>query len=202
MLTVLLRPRWPMGQRFLIEVAGPKPEVHATMNAPRLALLVALGALLSGCASQSLEVSRAPSAASKKINRIALMPGGGVLAEAVGIQLMTQGFDVVDMSTSTSASIRVNLNELELSNPSNLRVLASEYGVDGVLIVKTVAGYDGKPNSAVARVLDTATGRLLAGVTWQNGKGGAQGSPADNLMRSDVSVAAKKITEGIGSALR
>jgi hypothetical protein len=34
------------------------------------------------------------------------------------------------------------------------------------------------------------------------GKGGAQGSPADNLMRSDVSVAAKKIAEGIASALR
>jgi hypothetical protein len=172
------------------------------MFLPRLTPLFAVMMITAGCASQSIEVSRAPYPASRKVIRIALMPGGGVLAEAVGIQIMAQGFDVVDMSTSTAASLRANLDEIEFTKPSNLRTLAGEYGVDGVLIVKTVAGYDGKPNSATARVLDTANGRLLAGVTWQNGKGGERGSAADNLMRSDVSVAAKKIAEGIGSALR
>jgi len=149
-----------------------------------------------------MDVSRSANPAAKAVKRIALMPGGGVLAEAVGIQLMNQGFDIVDMSASTSASARLNLDELELTRPANLKLLASEHGVDGVLIVKSVGGYDGKPNSAAARVIDTRTGSLLAGVTWQNGKGGAQGSPADNLMRSDLSVAAKKVAEGIASALR
>lgn len=155
-----------------------------------------------GCASQSMEVSRSQNFVAKKIKRIALMPGGGVLAEAVGIQLMSQGFDIVDMSSSTASSARVNLNELEVTKPSNLKALADEYGVESVLIVKTVGGYDDKPNSAAARIIDTKTGSLIAGVTWQNGKGGQQGSGADNMMRSDISTAAKKISEGIAKALK
>lgn len=167
-----------------------------------LVVVLAVCAQLVGCATQGMDVSRSASSAGTTIKRIALMPGGGVLAEAVGIQLMNQGFDVVDMSSATSTSARLNLDELEIARPANLKALASEYGVDGVLIVKSVGGYDGKPNSAAARIIDTRTGSLLAGVTWQNGKGGAQGSPADNLMRSDVSVAAKNIARGITSALR
>jgi hypothetical protein len=167
-----------------------------------LALISLIAVFASGCASQSMEVSRSSNPSAKSVKKIALMPGGGVLAEAVGIQLMTAGFDIVDMSSSTSFGARVNENEFEVTRPSNLKALASEYGVDGVLIVKTIGGYDGKPSSAAARVIDTRSGSLLAGVTWQNGKGGAQGSPADNIMRSDISTAAKKVAEGIASALR
>jgi hypothetical protein len=169
---------------------------------PLLILLSTLAILATGCAIQSVEVSRPTSAPIKPIRKIALMPGGGVLAEAVGVQLMASGFDIFDMTSRTAASGRINDAEIEVTSPSNLKSLAAEYGVDGVLIVKTISGYDDKPNSAVARVLDTRTGSVLAGVTWQNGKGGAAGSPADNLMRTDVSSAAKKIAEGIASALR
>jgi hypothetical protein len=158
--------------------------------------------LAAGCAVQSVAVSRPASSPIKSVRKIALMPGGGVLAEAVGIQLMASGFDIFDMTSQTATSGRVNDTEIEVTSPSNLKSLAAEYGVDGVLIVKTISGYDDKPNSAVARVLDTRTGSILAGVTWQNGKGGAKGSPADSLMRADVQSAAKKIAEGIASALR
>ena len=173
---------------------------HRMKNITALCIFCAL--FLMGCASQSMKVSKSPSSVHKNVQRIALMPGGGVLAEAIGIQMMSQGFDVVDMSSSTSISARLNLDDLEITKPQNLRVLADEYGVDGVLIVKSVGGYDGKPNSAAIRVIDTRTGSLLAGVTWQNGKGGAQGSPADNLMRSDISETAEKIAAGIADALR
>ena len=165
-------------------------------------VLVALSSQLIGCASQSMAISRSANPAAKNVKRIALMPGGGVLAEAVGIQLMSLGFDIVDMSVATNTAARLNINEFEYAQPANLKDLANKYGVDCVLIVKSVGGYDGKPNSAAARLLETRTGSLLAGVTWQNGKGGAQESPADNLMRSDVSTAAKKMAGGIASTLR
>jgi hypothetical protein len=155
-----------------------------------------------GCASQSMEVSRPSSPSTKSVKKLALMPGGGVLADAVGIQMMSQGFIIIDMTSSTPVSARVDMTELELTKPQNLKSLADEFGVDGVIIVKTVGGYDGKPNSVVARVIDTRTGVLLAGVTWQNGKGGSQDSVGDVLMRSDLSVAAKKIATGIATALK
>ena len=171
-------------------------------NISRAVIFIALFLQLVGCASQSMDISRSANPAARSVKRIALMPGGGVLADAVGIQLMNLGFDVVDMGVATNSSARVNLNELEFAQPANLKDLANKYGVDCVLIVKSVGGYDDKPSSAAARLLDTRTGSLLAGVTWQNGKGGAQGSPADNLMRSDVSTSAKKLAAGIASTLR
>lgn len=95
---------------------------------------------------------------------------------------------------------RYNLNEIELTMPQNINKLAND-GIDTVLIVKTVAGYDGRPESATAKLVATSTGQLIVGVTWQNGKGGAQGSPADGIMRSNLSQAAKQIAGGLEKAL-
>ncbi|MEY5014430.1 MAG: hypothetical protein RIS92_788 [Verrucomicrobiota bacterium] len=172
------------------------------LNLFRTILIAALSLQMVGCASQRMDISRSSNPASANVKRIGLMPGGGVLSEAIGIQLMNLGFDVVDMGVATNTSTRINLNEIEFAQQANLKDLANKYGVDCVLIVKSVGGYDGKPSSAAARLLDTRTGSLLSGVTWQNGKGGAQGSPADNLMRSDLSSSAKKLAAGIASTLR
>ena len=46
-----------------------------------------------------------------------------------------------------------------------------------------------------ARLNSTHNGRLIAGVSWQNGYGGQAGSMADRMMRSDVSSAAKEIVK-------
>jgi hypothetical protein len=95
---------------------------------------------------------------------------------------------------------RYNLNEIELTMPQNIDKLSND-GIDTVLLVKTVAGYDGRPESATAKLVATSTGQLIVGVTWQNGKGGAQGSPADGIMRSNLSQAAKQIANGLGKVL-
>ena len=129
------------------------------------------------------------------------MPSGGVLADAVGIELLNLGLDVVDTSTMTSFMARFNLTEVEFAHPQNIRKLADE-GIDTIILVKSVAGYDNRPESASVRLVSTATGRLIIGVTWQNGKGGAKGSPADGMMRVNLSIAARQIAEGIGRGLR
>jgi thiazole synthase ThiGH ThiG subunit len=134
------------------------------------------------------------------IERVALMPSGGPLADAIGINLLSYSIDVIDTSTTTGILARLNLNEFEINNPQNIRLL-SEQGIDTILIVKTVAGYDGRPNSATARLVDTKSGRLLIGATWENGKGGAKGSAADGMMRQNINSAAQTLSNAIGRAL-
>ncbi len=101
----------------------------------------------------------------------------------------------------TTLMARFNLAEVELAYPQNIRKLADE-GIDTILLVKSVAGYDDRPESASVRLVSTATGRLIIGATWQNGKGGAKGSAADGVMRVNLSSAARKIAKGIGRELR
>ena len=55
--------------------------------------------------------------------------------------------------------------------------------------------------SATAKLVATSTGSVIVGVTWQDGRGGAMGSPADGMMRSNLSDAAKQIANEIGKAL-
>jgi len=156
---------------------------------------------LSGCAGPRMNVSRTPGALPHVVRTVTLMPSGGVLADAVGIEFLNFGLDVVDTATVTSLMARFNLTEVELAHPQNIRKLADE-GIDTILLVKSVAGYDDRPESASVRLVSTATGRLIIGATWQNGKGGAKGSAADGVMRVNLSSAARKIAKGIGRELR
>lgn len=153
-----------------------------------------------GCASPSMNVARSPNATRHVVKILALMPSGGVLADAVGVELLNYGFEVVDTATVTSLMARYNLTELELAQPQNIRKL-SDQGIDTIILVRSVAGYDNRPESASVRLVSTATGRLIVGVNWQNGKGGAKGSPADGIMRVNLSTAARQIADGIGKEL-
>ena len=166
----------------------------------RVLLAVIMLATLSGCATSIINVSRSPNQLPIKVNKIALMPSGGPLADAIGIELLNTGYQIIDTTTVTGYMARYNLDEMELIMPQNINKLSRE-GIDTVLLVKTVAGYDGRPESATAKIVATATGQLIVGVTWQNGKGGAQGSIMDGVMRSNLSAVAKQIDLGIEKAL-
>ena len=163
-----------------------------------LIVLLCLG--LVGCATAVMNVSRNPYQLPQKVNKIALMPSGGPLADAIGIELLNGGYQVIDTTTVTGYLARYNLNEMELYMPQNIVKLSTD-GIDTVLIVKTVAGYDGRPESATAKLVSTITGQLIVGVTWQNGRGGAMGSPADGMMRANLSDTAKQIAGGLEKAL-
>ena len=156
---------------------------------------------LAGCASSKMSVSRNPNALPQKISTIALMPSGGPMADAIGIELLNYGYNIIDTGTVTGYMARYNLDEIELVMPKNITRLADD-GIDTVLIVRSVGGYDDRPESATTRLVSTSNGQVIIGSTWQNGKGGAQGSAADGMMRSNLSQAAKAIAKGLGDALR
>jgi hypothetical protein len=110
------------------------------------------------------------------VKTIALAPSGGVLADAIGLELFENGFRVVDTQQTSNVLMRLNLDELEIMEPKSMTSL-KERGIDAVLLVRSVAGHDNLPQSASVRVLSASSFSLVAGASWQNGRGGAQGSP-------------------------
>jgi hypothetical protein len=94
--------------------------------------------------------------------------------------------------------MRIGLDEAEVMLPRGLEALATE-GIDAILVVRSEAGYDRLPQSATARLTSTTDGRLLSGVTWQNGWGGQAGSMADRQMRKDLHEAANEIAQALSS---
>jgi hypothetical protein len=129
---------------------------------------------------------------------IALVPGGGLMADAVGVELANRGFTVIDPASTSNMMIRLNLNEVEIARPEGMAKLRDQ-GIDALLVVKTAGGYDQQPQSASARMNSTRSGQLLAGVTWQNGYGGMAGSPADRIMRKGLSEAAAEIADALAA---
>lgn len=162
-----------------------------------MAVTVSLPLLIGGCASSKVS-SMALAAVKQSVRVIALTPGGGLMADAVGVELANRGFTIIDPSSTSNMMIRLNLNEVEVAKPEGLTKLR-EQGIDALLIVRTVGGYDQQPQSASARMNSTQSGQLLAGVTWQNGYGGMAGSPADRVMRKGLSEAAIEIADALAA---
>jgi len=126
------------------------------------------------------------------INTIAMAPGGGVLADAIAVALTNKNYKVFDAEQMSNFFMRLNLNEIEVASPQNLCLLKDK-GIDSYLTVKSAAGYDGLPESASVRLNSTHDGKVITGVSWQNGWGGRQTSLCDRVMRKNVLEAAKEI---------
>ena len=167
----------------------------------QILLAILSTALLVGCASS--KVSSLPIASQTKhaVKVIAFSPGGGLLADAVGVELSNRGFTVIDSSTTSSMMVRLNLNEIEITRPEGFAKLKDQ-GIDAFLIVRGGGGYDENPQSASARMNSTHNGQVLAGVTWQNGFGGAAGSPADRVMRKGLTEAASEIAAALAERVK
>jgi hypothetical protein len=116
------------------------------------------------------------------------------------VKLLRHGFQVFDAGEISNLMARLNLNEIELYQPQNLRSLKDK-GIDAILHVRAIAGYDGRPDSAAAKVTSTADGQVLAGVSWENRRAGARGSPAEGFARVGLEVAAETIVEHLVKGL-
>ena len=163
---------------------------------------IAVGIGVSACGGAHVSsVAVATTGPKVAVKSIAMMPGGGVLADAVAVELLSRGFTVIDGAATSSMMIRLNLNEIEISRPEGLAKFKDQ-GIDAVLSVRAVGGYDQQPQSASARMTSTADGRLLAGTTWQNGFGGQAGSVADRVMRQGLSQAAGEIATALTKQAR
>jgi hypothetical protein len=153
-----------------------------------------------GCASSRLSHISASPKSSHKVSAIAFAPGGGLLADAVGVELANRGFTVIDPMATSNMLVRLNLTEIEVARPEGLAKLKSQ-GIDAYLVVRGAEGRDGRPESASARMNSTHTGQVLAGVTWQNGWGGQAGSPADRIMRRNLTEAANEIADALAQRI-
>jgi len=167
----------------------------------RDALLVGVAVFSTiGCAGTRMSAPQNLRPLPEPVTTIALAPSGGVLADAIGTELFNHGLQVIDTQQMSTYMVRWNLNEIELLRPANLQTMRNQ-GISAFLSARTVAGYDGKPQSASIRVVSTANGELIAAVNWQNGRGGAQGSPADAMMRKDIVAAAEEIGKALAKQL-
>lgn len=156
---------------------------------------------LAGCASSKVSTLPTTSEAGHAVKAIAMAPSGGVLADAIAVELVNRGFQVIDSESTTKLFVRLNMSELEVSKPEGMSKLQAQ-GIDAYLSVRAVGANDGLPTSASARLNSTHTGKVLAGATWQNGWGGRAGSIADRTMRKGLSETAAEITDALVKGVR
>jgi len=124
--------------------------------------------------------------------KIALAPSGGVLADAIGVELFNRGYTIFDTNQMSNMLVTLNLSEIEMMTPKSLKLI-HDRGIDAIISVKAVSGSDGNPQSASIRINSTSTGEILAGLSWQNGWGGQEGSILDRSMRKGLAESAKEI---------
>lgn len=167
----------------------------------RKLILIMFCAFLAGCAGP--KISQLPIATGHKyvVRMMAMTAGGGLLADAVAVDLSNQGFNVLDSEGSSTLMARLNLTEFELTQPEGLSKLRNK-GIDAVLSVRAAAGYDQDPQSASARINSTTNGKIIAGIVWQNGWGGQAGSIADRSMREGLAAAASEIASALAKQLK
>ena len=180
---------------FQSEVAAPKSNT-LSMKFRILALFpFACILLFNGCATSNVSsVNRTGDTPKVDVNVIAMAPNNSLLGEAVAIELFNRGLNIIDSADTAVVFARLGITEIEISKPQNMRLLKAE-GIDAYLIVKSAGGDDNLPQSATARLTSTESGKILAGVTWQNGWGGQSGSPVDRLMRKGLGAAAKQLVD-------
>jgi len=153
-----------------------------------------------GCSGPKMSLVQPQSFVDHQVNTIALSPSGGVMAEAIGIELSGHGYVVIDSSIVSDLMVRHNLSEIQIALPKNLRILKDEE-IDAYLFVSTSGGHSGSPQSASITSNSTHNGKLISGLTWLNGWGGQETSVADRVMRQSIPQAAKQITKELVKGL-
>jgi len=61
------------------------------------------------------------------IKTIALAPSGGLLADAIGVDLANRGYTVIDTQQTSALLARVNMTEIEVMSPKSLSTLSSPW---------------------------------------------------------------------------
>jgi len=164
--------------------------------------LAILGTLiLIGCSGSKISVTQAPDAEFKPIQRLAIMPDSGVLGDAIAKELLDRGLNITTEDETAAMVGGIRIDQLGVSARQYYDALR-EKGVDATLTARARMAQDGRPDSASAQVLDTASGDSLMDIAWQNGWGGYGGSDADRVMRKSTSEAAQEIASELITKLR
>lgn len=166
-----------------------------------LALVIGVAATVSGCTAPGGVSAPAGTQSVHQVKVVAINPGGGQLAEAVGAELARRGFRVVDLSATAAMLVRLGLNEAEIARPEVLWKIREE-GIDALLVVRGTAGPDGQLQSASARMSSTRDGQVLADVAWQSGLRAQGTSIMERLSRKGLPEAASDIAGALAERLR
>lgn len=151
--------------------------------------LVAIFVVATAISCDSSKLSlRGPSAV-RSVGAIAISPGSAV-GDAVGLELFNAGFSIVDSSEVSSV---LSAGGFSVESLGDRRSMAAFYdrGIDALLVARETGG---APESVTVRVLGTKDGRLIAGLTWQNG--------SLNYARRGLTEAAEEIAEALRGRLR
>ena len=169
--------------------------VLRSWNVNKILGIIVLSLMLVGCATSQISMS-GNKISQSSFNNIALSTNNSVLGQAVANELVGRGFKVQSPGQTNSLMVRLNLNEGEVTAPKSLKAFSKE-GIDAVVVVNAVGGYDQMPQSASVQIINTSTLNIMAGLNWQNGFAGQQGSLADRVMRKGLTKAAKEIVNGL-----
>ena len=166
----------------------------------KVILILAMGLLLSGCATSQISIVGNKVSLSSFKN-IALSSNSSMLGQAVANELVGRGYKVQSPGQTSNLMLRLNLDEAEITEPKSLKAFSKE-GVDAVIVVSAVGGYDQMPQSASVQIINTNTLDIMVGINWQNGWGGQQGSIADRVMRKGLTRAAKEIVNALDASIK
>ena len=160
-----------------------------------------LSLCLCGCGRPRMFYAQPKNPPDHPIKTIALFPNGGFMAKAIGGELSSLGYDIVDSRAVSDLMVRNNLDESRILLPENLRILKDE-GIDAYLFVTTFGGRDGFLQKATVRVNSTHNGELVSGVVWQNAWAGQEESVADRIIRKNIPQAAEQIAKRLAKELK
>jgi hypothetical protein len=156
-----------------------------------ITFLVFLAACHHGAAVETM-----PAPAGRDMSRVRTLwvaPNGGLLGDALSVELARLGFTIVDKASTTTRTIRIDASEAEMVQPQSLSEMR-QAGVDAMVFVRSAAARDGNPQSATVRIVSTNDGVMIGGATWRNGGAYSRGS-------IDAQTTARRIGEALGKSL-
>jgi len=157
-------------------------------------ILLCIG--LSGCLSNRMTLVQNSNRSGHPIRSIALNPSGGIIADAIGMELLNRGYVVLDTQETSNLLIRMDSSEIEWMEPAQRQKLRDR-NIDAVLIVRSSSNSFGTPESVSVRLVSTHDGRVIGGLAWDNAKFGARRSPANYMVKRGVVRAAREITPAL-----
>ena len=165
-------------------------------------LFVLVLILISGCAFPEVRSSLNPKAL--KPNARLGIASNTLLADAIGIELVKLGFTIVERGRLQALLEELKLSLSGITREEDFRRVGEILNVDGLVFVASAVSPDfpSRVGSATIKIVEVQTGTLVGGVTYQNGRGGAPGSPADAGMKDSLPETARRIAEEIAKGLR
>ena len=164
-------------------------------------LILSLILTAAGCAGARLTEMIQTPYSGPPVRSIAIDPRCGVMGEEIAMHLNRGNLRVFDSDQTIQIARRVGIDEYHINSPEGLEGLRNK-GVDALLIVKTMIGWDGKPQIVTARLINTHTSEVITSLSWENGWGGEFGSVADRTMRKSVPEAARQISVSLLNRIR